>query len=312
MRKLVVVGDARYAGLPRQAVVAVRIEVRVLLHLDQVLHVRDRRLVELLRPALLDHQAEVAVVVGEDDDVATGRLAARQLPLDLREERRVVVDVLGVGDVDARLLLEVLERRMRVRLVVRVDVQRPVRELEGLREGVVRAGARRLGAAAAAGGEHTGHREQGAARGGAAEQVTAGGRVGHFGASMESTTKVESGSQLSVVRSPAEPPFSPGDAFWRYTVRRPHSVSTMYCVATPTYACSTILPSSAFGWPLPSSIFSGRIPTATCPVLPLSVPAGTRTSGPRSRRTVSFPMTVPLIRFETPRKPATYAVAGVS
>src|SRR4051812_49986953 len=103
---------------------------------------------------------------------------------------------------------------MRVRLVVRVDVQRPVRELEGLREGVVRAGARRLGAAAAAGGEHTGHREQGAARGGAAEQVTAGGRGGHLGASLGAAAKGEVGAPPGGGRAPAGTPVRPREAVW--------------------------------------------------------------------------------------------------
>jgi hypothetical protein len=62
--------------LPRQAVVTVRVEARVTLYLDQVLHVRNRRFVELLGKTLLDHQREVAVVVGEDDDVAVDRLIA--------------------------------------------------------------------------------------------------------------------------------------------------------------------------------------------------------------------------------------------
>ena len=46
----------------------------MLLGVDEVLHVRDRRLVELLGPPLLDHQRQVTVVVGKHDDVATGRL----------------------------------------------------------------------------------------------------------------------------------------------------------------------------------------------------------------------------------------------
>src|SRR5439155_1385467 len=62
-----------------------------------------------------------------------------------------------------------------------------------------------------------------------------------------------------------------------------------------------MVPSSAFGCPAPSSIFSGRIPTATCPVRPASASGRTRTSGPRRRRTVSVPLTVPAIRFEAPR-----------
>ena len=56
---------------------------------------------------------EVPVVVGQDDDVAVDRLAARERALDLPEERGVVVDVLGVVDVYAGLLLERVERRVR-------------------------------------------------------------------------------------------------------------------------------------------------------------------------------------------------------
>ena len=213
--ELVIVGDAAHAGLPRQAVVAVRVEVRVLLNRDEVLHVRDRRLIEVLDPAFLDHQREVAVVVGEDDDVTVDRLSAGQRALDLPEERGVVVDVLDVVHVHAVLLLEVDERRVRVRLVVRVDVQRPVREVECLGKLVVGAAARRLRAAAAAGGENAGNAEEGAACGRAPQQVAPGDDVGHSGASIESTRNVDSGLQLSMSRSPGAAPFSPGDAFCR-------------------------------------------------------------------------------------------------
>src|SRR5262249_16310999 len=193
-----------------------------------VFHVRDRRLVELLRPALLDHQAEVAVVVREDDDVAAGRLAARELALDLGEERGVVVDVLGVRDVDAELLLELLQRRVRMRLVVRVDVERPVREVQSLRERVVRASARRLRAAAAARGEKAGQGEDGAPRGRPLQQLPPCQNIGHAdSSSTESTTNVASGFQLSAMRPLCAATLA-GLAFWTYTVSRPLTVSTMY------------------------------------------------------------------------------------
>src|SRR5262249_9711588 len=100
-------------------------------------------------------------------------------------------------------------------LLVDVDVERPVREAQRLRERVARAGARGFGAAPAARGEHTGDRQERAARSRTPQQVPTGQDVSHSGASSESTTKVESGLQLMVSRSPGAAPFSPGDAFWR-------------------------------------------------------------------------------------------------
>ena len=67
----------------------------------------------------------------------------------------------------------------------------------------------------------------------------------------------------------------------------------MYCVATPMYACSTTVPSSEFGSPSPSSIFSGRMPTATSPERPSSASRGPAPRCPSSSRTVSGPLTVP-------------------
>src|SRR4051794_36174422 len=270
----------------------------------QVLDVRDRALVQLLEPALVDQQLRIPRIVRHHDDVFVDRLPTRQRALDLAEVRGVVVDVFDVVDRRAGLLLEHVEGRVLAPLHV-VDVQRPVREPQCLGERLVAIRARGLGAAAATGRQHTGKGQERAARGCAPEQVAAGEDVGHWDASVESTTNVESGFQLSVSLSPGIAPFSPGDAFCLYTIKRPHAVSTMYCVATPTYACSTTVPSSALGWPLPSSIFSGRMPTATWPLRPASAWAGTRTSGPLSSRTVSEPLTVPVIRFETPRKLAT-------
>src|SRR4029453_11965248 len=81
-------------------------------------------------------------VVGYCDDVAPDRLTAPELRLDLAEERRIVVDVGLVVDVDAVLLLELVEGR--VPLSLGVHVQSPVREVQGLRELVVRGGPRGL------------------------------------------------------------------------------------------------------------------------------------------------------------------------
>src|SRR6266545_4860907 len=275
-----------------------------------MLEVRDRAVVELLNPPFLDHERRVTTVVRQHEDVPVDPLAARERASDLAEVLVVRVDVLEVIDLDAELLVERVERRPPLRLLVDVDVERPVREVDSLRE-LVRAGCALL-AGAAARGQQAGNREDGATCGGPLEQLASGEDVGHSDPSKESTTNVQSGLQLSVRRVPGEAASRPGAAFCRYTVSRPHSVSTMYWVATPTYACSTTVPSSALAWPAPSSIFSGLIPTATSPLRPASASGRTRTSGPCRRRTVSEPFTVPAIRFETPRKPATKAVAGVS
>ena len=58
---------------------------------------------------------------------------------------------------------------------------------------------------------------------------------------------------------------------------RPAGVSTTYWVATPTYARSKTFPWSAFGAPVPTRIFSGRMPTATRPVRPFSASGETLT-----------------------------------
>src|SRR5262249_26982826 len=145
----------------------------------------------------------IAVVVREHHDVAPGRLPVGQQRLDLVVEGLVVVDVLGVVDVDAVLLLERDERGLRVVLLVLVDVERPVREVERLGELVRRCPAACTAAAAsAAGGEESGDCEDGAARRSAANEDLAGDAIGHWVPSWESTTKVLSGLQLSVSRSP--------------------------------------------------------------------------------------------------------------
>ena len=100
-------------------------------------------LVELLDPALLDEQRRIRRVVGHHDDVAPDRLAAGERRLDLPEEAGVVVDVLDVLDLDAVLLRELVELRVALRLLLDVDVERPVREDERLATQLVRVGARR-------------------------------------------------------------------------------------------------------------------------------------------------------------------------
>src|SRR4051812_20815852 len=103
---------------------------------------------------------------------------------------------------------------MALRLLVHVDVQSPVGEAERLRERLASTRGRPRGfvAAAPAGREHAGHREKGPPRRSAAEKLASVQSIGHSGPSIESTTKVESGLQLSVSRWPGEAPFRPGDA----------------------------------------------------------------------------------------------------
>ncbi len=122
--------DARHPRLPGQRVLPVGVERRARLRVDEVGDVRDLVLVELLDPALVDHQPEEALVVGEDDDVAVDRLPLRERALDLPEVLRVRVDVLEVVDLDPRLSRELVERGVLLRLLDVVDVQRPVREIE--------------------------------------------------------------------------------------------------------------------------------------------------------------------------------------
>ena len=108
----------------------------------EVRGVRDVGLVQLLHPAQPDQPG--GHPVGEAEGVAAGVLAGGQLRLDLGEELVVVVDVLGVVDLDAGLLREGVQRRVRRGLVVDVDVRRPVRPVDDLvGVGLVRPG--RLG-----------------------------------------------------------------------------------------------------------------------------------------------------------------------
>ena len=127
--ELRVVADAGQAGLPDQAVLAARVEGHVLEVLAEVHPVRDVLLVQLLHVAQPDQPARHPV--RQDDDVAADALAAAEGLADLGEELVVVVDVLGVGDADAGLVLEVGDR-------IAVDVVGPVRDAEGVQAAAVR------------------------------------------------------------------------------------------------------------------------------------------------------------------------------
>src|SRR6185437_10790189 len=148
-----------------------------------------------------------------------------------REERRVVVDVLGVVDVDAGLLLERVQRRERLRLLVDVHVERPVREAQRARELLLdarRASAGR-GAAPAAGGEDAGERDCRSADRCSLQQLLPGELVAHSAPSIESTTNVESGLHEILLGACSA---APGSLFWTYTLTLPARVSSTYCVAT--------------------------------------------------------------------------------
>src|SRR4030088_3040818 len=101
---------------------------------------------------------------------------------------------------------------MRVRLVVRVDVERPVREAQRLCKRLARVRPTGFLAGAAASCEHAGHGEECPTRRRTAEQMESGQAIGHSDPSSESTTNVLSGLQLSVSLWPAAAPFTPGEA----------------------------------------------------------------------------------------------------
>ena len=235
LRQLRVVGDAGHPGLPRQAVLPVGVEARVLLDVREVDDVRDRVLVELLDPALVDHQRQVALVVGEDDDVLVDRLPPRERALDLPEVLGVRVDVLVVVDLDAGLLREgrrasgtaSSSRRSRCRAAS----SRSAASRQLLR------GAARVAPAAtsAARGREPGNREHRRSEPGSPQEFFSGQHVGHaISSSGRSTTKVASGSNPTVIGSPGLATPEPGSRFCTYTVTRPAGVSTTYWVETPT------------------------------------------------------------------------------
>ena len=102
----------------------------------------------------------------------------------------------------------------------------------------------------------------------------------------------------------------PESMFCAKTCTMPAVVRTTTCVATPMYAVSETVPASELAPPPePIVIFSGRTPAATRPLRPFT---RARTSVPSSSRMPSPPSIVPGSRLETPRKPATNAVAGRS
>jgi hypothetical protein len=105
-----------------------RVKTAVLIRAARVLvEVGQHRLVE--RDHLAErHQLGELEAVGDHHHVVAGGLAGGELRVDLREEARVVLDDLVVGDLDAGLRGEVLQG-----LVIRVDVQRPVGERDGAR-----------------------------------------------------------------------------------------------------------------------------------------------------------------------------------
>ena len=112
-----------------------------------LVEVRTERGVELGRPAVRDQRGEV-LAVRDHDDVAAGVLTRPQLREDLTEERRVVVDLVVVGDRDPGLVRELVERGIApVRLV---DVEGPVGEVDVIarRRGVEVHRPARLGSAA--------------------------------------------------------------------------------------------------------------------------------------------------------------------
>src|SRR5262249_13485020 len=128
----------------------------------------------------------------------------------------VVVDVLGVVHVDAELPLELVERRMRVLLVVRVHVQRPVREAQRLRElarSRGRGGRGRLVAASAAGGEPRRNGERGPGAAAVSTHVAGGALSGLTFPSVASTTNVGLGPGRGGRRSPGAAPSARGRVF---------------------------------------------------------------------------------------------------
>src|SRR4029453_743757 len=143
-------------------------------------------------------------------------------------------------------------------LLVDADVERPVQEAERLRElfRPARRRARGLVVVASACRQHPRDADDDPCGGPAPQQLDPRERLGH---DASSTTNVLSGSQLRVTGSPSAA--APDD--WTKTVSLPAVVFTTYCVATPVYARSSIVPAIEFA-PKPSSrSCSGRPPLRT-------------------------------------------------
>src|SRR2546421_10126831 len=133
---------------------------------------------------------------------------------------------------DAVLLLELNERRKGVRLLVRVHVERPVREVERLRQLVCAlTGARRL-RFAAAGGEKAGDGKQCAAGGAALQELAAGELIGHADPPRGAATKGASGAPLGGGRAPRASGAVARRSVGTTTGMFPVLGSPMYCVAT--------------------------------------------------------------------------------
>src|SRR6188472_498727 len=306
-RDVLVPRDAGHTRLPRKAVRPVGVERRALLRVDEVRDVRDLVLVEWLDPLLAHEELRVPRAVREDEDVAVDPTTLRQRALDLREVRRVVVDVLEVVDLDAGLLGELVERRVLLRLLVVVDVERPVREAEHVRDlAAPTSPARRP----AAGGEQPRKAQDRDAGRTALNEFPPGDPHGHSACSSpRSTTNVASGAHDRVTWLPGAGATPPASTFWWNTDISPTDVATTTSVATPMYADSFTFPESRLTPPSRRLIFSGRTPIDTGPCEPF---VDARSSEPSTSRITPSPVIVPSSRFDLPRKPATNAVRGLS
>ena len=181
-----VVADRGPARLPGHRVLVAPVPGRVRHQRACVLVEVDHRvLVERGQPAVVDQVAERRAVVGHHDDVVAGVLLCLQRRPDLGIEGEVVADRLGVVDLDAGELGEVLKRR--VLALEHVDVVRPVREVDRVVQlllgpplgrantaGLGGAGAGRRRALHAAGGEERRHAERARAGPGGPQHLAAG------------------------------------------------------------------------------------------------------------------------------------------
>ena len=212
----------------------------------------------------------------------------RERALDLSEVLGVRVDVLGVDDVDAELLRERLERRPLLRLLVDVDVERPVREAQRVGELSRSPLLPPLPLLPPQAASEAGHRTaRPRAEGGAARAVPLGsGGRSWLSSSGRSTTKVASGLEADGDRVSARTPLgAPGfhvlDVDGQPAGGR---VDDVLRRDADVRRSRRRLPASEFTWPSPMRIFSGRMPTATRPERALSASRATLTSGPPSRR----------------------------
>ncbi len=121
---LLVPADASETRLPGQALVPVRVEVRVSQRGCQVAEVRDVGVVQLLHVVQPDQSGDHPL--GEADGVCSDVLAERELVAHLGVVGVVVIDVDEVLDLDAGLFREGDQRRV-VAVFVLVDVRGPVR-----------------------------------------------------------------------------------------------------------------------------------------------------------------------------------------